>query len=783
MEAVARQPLHVMCRAATAMRAMGLLAADAPPTFRVHRELTSGAGLAGEIVHAQARRARRPGSVDPGAALARVPGGVVLDRAVVWTWGFGLVERAFSGGDCLGHMWDRIAAAESTPGGLLRVGAPLRALVGVPMFEYQWRCVAFMLHREQTPDSVRRDVPLTLSDGRMYLSLRRWALCAGPARDARPAVLSMRGGCILDQPGMGKTRQVLVAALLDRDAGAPAPRGVTLVVCKSHLVRQWEIEAAALGLAARTCVSIPQLRNLTLAALRATSVVIVSVNALERYARYHSFAAAPGEWRGVRLERCHFRRVVVDEAHSVLLPDPRILDVSSTTRFLHELSTDFRWAVTGTPSMLPPKMLVWFLGLSLDGAPIVDIIHGLPDYAPLARATAHLLGSMSIRRSARAQLGERLPDVVVQALPVDLLPEEMSVINTLSTSDSVRRALCHPQAADEYRGSPVRVVGVADLLGARVRDTAEGAARVEARARRLEAVIEALAKRRDALATGADAENREERVGELDRELQVRKRRLASLVDQRRQLRDRAAYLRNAASSADEPCIICTDPIRDVRAVAQCGHSTCGSCMDAVLGVSHACPVCRAPICKSTITRIRDPAGAQTEAPLDALRARVGSKTAAIVTWLRNTLASDPGARVLVYCMFDRYLHIMDSVFRAEGIETGWIMGNAPRRDAIVADFQEGKIPVLLASLERAAEGLNLTRGTHVLFVHPMDESQHDLIRQAGGRINRLGQTAPRVHYVYAFARNTVEQVLVGKYPPDLAPTAAPPAAAEAPDA
>ena len=465
------------------------------------------------------------------------------------------------------------------------------------------------------------------------------------------------------------------------------------------------------------------------------------------------------------IERVHFRRVVVDEAHTVLATDPRVLSVNAATRFLSELTADFRWAVTGTPSLLQARALAWFLGLRLNGARIVDPMHGLPRYRPLAAACERLLGAATVRRTVRARLAERLPELHISTLPVDMTAEEARFVNSMSTSDGVRRALCHPQAAPGgSRPGEVRVMRVADLLAERLRGAEAELAKAQLRMdREDDAIARALAAReaQAALRVGSAAEEatRAERVGDLDRELESRRRTLAEHARRRDRERGNVAYLRNAAGAPEEACVVCMEPMHGVRAVTDCGHSTCGSCMDALLEVSRRCPVCREPIGPTTITRIRDPAPAAESKGEDdpgaaALRAKFGSKTAAVARWLTDTLEGDPEARVIVYCMYDRYLHIMEHVFREQGIGTAWIAGHAAQRGAVVAEFQAGRVQVLLASLAQAAEGLNLTRGTHVLFVHPMDEAQHDLVRQAGGRIYRLGQTAKRVHYVYAYTRS-----------------------------
>jgi SNF2 family DNA or RNA helicase len=67
------------------------------------------------------------------------------------------------------------------------------------------------------------------------------------------------------------------------------------------------------------------------------------------------------------------------------------------------------------------------------------------------------------------------------------------------------------------------------------------------------------------------------------------------------------------------------------------------------------------------------------------------------------------------------------------------------RRERMVADFQDGRTPVLLLSLKAAGVGLNLTRATHVIhFARWWNPAAED---QATDRAYRIGQTrAVQVH-------------------------------------
>ena len=76
-------------------------------------------------------------------------------------------------------------------------------------------------------------------------------------------------------------------------------------------------------------------------------------------------------------------------------------------------------------------------------------------------------------------------------------------------------------------------------------------------------------------------------------------------------------------------------------------------------------------------------------------------------------------------------------------------------REAMVARFQDGDVPVFLLSLKAGGTGLNLTRADHVIHVdrwwNPAVEEQ------ATDRAHRIGQTKPvQVHRLVT--RGTIEE-------------------------
>ncbi|MFD4370405.1 DEAD/DEAH box helicase [Streptomyces sp. NPDC058486] len=122
---------------------------------------------------------------------------------------------------------------------------------------------------------------------------------------------------------------------------------------------------------------------------------------------------------------------------------------------------------------------------------------------------------------------------------------------------------------------------------------------------------------------------------------------------------------------------------------------------------------------------------------------------------LLDTILAE-GASTLVFTQYVGMARILEAHLAERGVRTQFLHGGTPvaEREAMVARFQEGEVPVFLLSLKAAGTGLNLTRAEHVVHYdrwwNPAVEAQ------ATDRAYRIGQTRPvQVHRI--IAEGTVE--------------------------
>ncbi|GGS76503.1 helicase [Streptomyces tanashiensis] len=122
---------------------------------------------------------------------------------------------------------------------------------------------------------------------------------------------------------------------------------------------------------------------------------------------------------------------------------------------------------------------------------------------------------------------------------------------------------------------------------------------------------------------------------------------------------------------------------------------------------------------------------------------------------LLDTILAE-GACTLVFTQYVGMARLLETHLAARGVRTQFLHGGTPvaEREAMVARFQSGDVPVFLLSLKAAGTGLNLTRAEHVVHYdrwwNPAVEAQ------ATDRAYRIGQDRPvQVHRL--IAEGTIE--------------------------
>ena len=141
---------------------------------------------------------------------------------------------------------------------------------------------------------------------------------------------------------------------------------------------------------------------------------------------------------------------------------------------------------------------------------------------------------------------------------------------------------------------------------------------------------------------------------------------------------------------------------------------------------------------------------------LDAARkVSESAKRARLLALIEELVAE--GRKVLIFSQFVKMLKLLERDVAARSWGYAMLHGGTKDRDAQVAAFQSGDLPLFLISLKAGGTGLNLTAADTVIVYDPWWNPAVE--RQAMDRAHRIGQDKP-VFVHRLIAENTVEAAI-----------------------
>ena len=141
---------------------------------------------------------------------------------------------------------------------------------------------------------------------------------------------------------------------------------------------------------------------------------------------------------------------------------------------------------------------------------------------------------------------------------------------------------------------------------------------------------------------------------------------------------------------------------------------------------------------------------------LDAARKVTESAKRARLLALLEELVAE-GRKVLIFSQFVEMLRLVEADIAVRGWDYAMLHGSTTDRDAQIARFQSGEVPLFLISLKAGGTGLNLTAADTVIVYDPWWNPAVE--RQAMDRAHRIGQDKP-VFVLRLIAEHTVEAAI-----------------------
>lgn len=223
---------------------------------------------------------------------------------------------------------------------------------------------------------------------------------------------------------------------------------------------------------------------------------------------------------------------------------------------------------------------------------------------------------------------------------------------------------------------------------------------------------------------------------------------------------DKSQYKNNLAlilqKNSDNMCNICLDEYT-TPCITPCMHIFCQTCINQSLNHKKSCPNCRQPVSKDKLKKlVEDKKKSKSVGDLhyftDALGCNyvVSNKIKEIYEKLKKetptkflkikSMLSKNDGQCVIFSQYSLPLRRLHKFLDANGIESALISGQTRRnkRAEYIKMFSSGKIKVCLLSTRTAGVGLNLQKGSNIIFLEPILCKNERI--QSIGRLRRIGQ-------------------------------------------
>ena len=192
-----------------------------------------------------------------------------------------------------------------------------------------------------------------------------------------------------------------------------------------------------------------------------------------------------------------------------------------------------------------------------------------------------------------------------------------------------------------------------------------------------------------------------------------------------------AALRERLEQVSKDSCSICFEEASSPCVTPCCSRAFCGACILQWLKRSNCCPLCREQFVPSQLIAI-GLAGANTV-----------PRRLKKIEALMDILHRYPQGQFIIFSHYENpFVDIENQMMRAS-IPVEVLAGPAQNKDAIakrLADFEAGRVRVLLLSNRSAILGMNILSATHILLLHKMIPEEE---KQILGCAYRMGRTKP----------------------------------------
>jgi SNF2 family DNA or RNA helicase len=216
-------------------------------------------------------------------------------------------------------------------------------------------------------------------------------------------------------------------------------------------------------------------------------------------------------------------------------------------------------------------------------------------------------------------------------------------------------------------------------------------------------------------------------------------------------------------------CSICFED--NLLSLTKCGHIYCKDCIMQWLSLHNNCPVCKKELKCNDIFLINkniencNESDTTTNKDVHQLINKYGSKLGKVILMIKTLITHD-NTRIIIFSQMDCMLLLISKTLSENGIANSTVKGNVWSRNSAISKFKSGKNisgndnKVILLSLKNSASGTNLTEATHIIFIEPINDEKEickAIESQAIARACRIGQQQ-KIKLYRLLIKDTIEE-------------------------
>ena len=217
-------------------------------------------------------------------------------------------------------------------------------------------------------------------------------------------------------------------------------------------------------------------------------------------------------------------------------------------------------------------------------------------------------------------------------------------------------------------------------------------------------------------------------------------------------------------------CAICFE--EKSLSLTKCGHIYCKECITEWMTKRNNCPTCKKDLTMNDIFLIKKEINKdKKEDNINPLINKYGSKLGKVILMIKSLLTQE-SSRIIVFSQWDCMLSLISKTLSENGIANSTVKGNVWSRTSAINKFKTGKTvtgddsKVILLSLKNAASGTNLTEASHIFFIEPINDRKEvcrAIEGQAIARACRIGQQY-KIKLFRLLVKDTIEEEIYNKF-------------------